>query len=190
MHEEYHVPLAELEMRFAELDPSPVDGGEVAMIVRRPATLEREVLEVGEFDLQEGLKGDNWRARGSRHTPDGSAIPDAQVALMNVRLLDLLAGTRERWALAGDQLLVDLDLSSENLPPGTQLAIGSAILEVTAQPHNGCAKFLERFGRDALAFISSPARKQLRLRGIYAKVIQTGSIRSGDLIQKVLVPAS
>ena len=87
---------------------------------------------------------------------DGSANPDAQLTLMNARVVALVAGERERWPLAGDQLYVDLDLSADNLPPGTRLAVGSAVIEVTPEPHTGCAKFSARFGSEALRFVNSP----------------------------------
>jgi MOSC domain-containing protein YiiM len=104
---------------------------------------------------------------------------------MNARVIALLAGEQERWSLAGDQLYVDLDLSNENLPPGTRLAIGGALVEVTALPHTGCQKFKARFGRDALVFVNSARGKQLHLRGINARVIQPGKICVGDVVKKV-----
>jgi hypothetical protein len=155
------------------------------MIVRRPAVDEREVLEIGELDLEEGLRGDNWRARGSSMTADGSAHPDAQLNMMNSRVIALLAQDRGRWQLAGDQLYVDLDLSAENLPPGSRLAIGSALVEVTALPHTGCKKFAERFGADATRFVNSSAGKKLKLRGVNAKIVQPGFVRVGDTVRKV-----
>ena len=97
----------------------------------------------------------------------------------------LLAQRPERWSLAGDQLFVDLDLSPENLPPGTRLAMGSAAIEVTKQPHTGCAKFVERFGLDAVKFVNSDEGKQLHLRGINARVALPGVIRVGDIVSKV-----
>ena len=103
---------------------------------------------------------------------------------MNARVAALLAGTRDRWQLAGDQLYIDLDLSYDNLPPGTRLDIGAAVIEITAQPHNGCGKFVERFGLDAMKFVNSEVGKAHNLRGIYAKVIKAGEIRSGDVVRK------
>ena len=134
-------------------------------------------LQEGLLDLSEGLVGDNWKTRGSRRTADGSAHPDMQLNVMNARVIALLAQGVERWALAGDQLYIDLDLSFENLPPGTRLALGSAVIEVTGQPHTGCDKFLSRFGVDALKFVNSETGKALRLRGLNAKVVQAGVIR-------------
>lgn len=155
------------------------------MIVSRPASDRREVLAVAELDLVNGLVGDNWRARGSRSTPDGSAHPDMQLNLMNARAIALVARTRDRWPLAGDQLYVDLDLSTANLPPGTRMAIGTAVIEVTAVPHTGCAKFTQRFGADAMKFVNSPVGRALNLRGINAKVVQPGAIRAGDTVRKL-----
>ena len=173
-----------LQAGLAAIRMSPADEGTVELIVRRPAVEEREVVEEAELDATDGLVGDNWRARGSGRMEDGSANPKAQLTLMNARLAELVAGERERWALAGDQLYVDLDLSRANLPPGTRLAVGSAVIEVTDEPHTGCAKFSARFGSDALRFINSSEGRLLNLRGINARVVEPGSVRRGDLIRK------
>ncbi|RDI75920.1 hypothetical protein Gocc_0339 [Gaiella occulta] len=180
-----HAGAEELEAGLAEIRRSPRDGGVVELIVGRPAEGAREVLEEGTLDLDDGLVGDCWRVRGSRSTPDGSANPDAQLTLMNSRVAALLAGERERWALAGDQLYVDLDLSAGNLPPGTRLALGSAVVEVTAEPHTGCVKFRDRFGHEALRFVSSPTGRALNLRGVNARVVEPGTVRRGDAVRKL-----
>ena len=180
-----HATMAELEAGLENIRQSPTDTGVLALIVRRPQVEAREVLEVGELDLVEGLVGDNWKTRGSSQTADGSAHPDMQLNIMNARVIALVAQKKARWALAGDQLYMDLDLSAENVPPGTRLSLGEAVIEVTDQPHTGCKKFAARFGLDALKFISSPVGKQLQLRGINAKVIRSGAIRVGDTVKKV-----
>ena len=180
-----HATMAELEAGLENILQSPTDTGVLALIVRRPQVEAREVLEVGELDQVEGLVGDNWKTRGSSQTVDGSAHPDMQLNIMNARVIALVAQKKARWALAGDQLYIDLDLSAENVPPGTRLSLGEAVIEVTDQPHTGCKKFAARFGLDALKFISSPVGKQLQLRGINAKVIRSGAIRVGDTVKKV-----
>jgi hypothetical protein len=180
-----HLATEELEAGLETIRQSPRDRGVLELIVRRPAVGAREVLTEGELTLQDGLVGDNWATRGSRLTADGSSHPEMQLNVMNVRVIALVAQDRARWQLAGDELLVDLDLSQENLPPGTRLAFGSALIEVTAQPHTGCQKFLQRFGLDAVRFVNSPLGKKLRLRGLNAKVVQPGVIRVGDVIRKV-----
>lgn len=180
-----HLTMSELENGLDHIRGAPKDGGVLEMIVRRPGVDEREVLEEGQLDVQEGLVGDSWKVRGSSRTEDGSAHPDMQLNIMNARVIDLIARGRERWQLAGDQLFIDLDLSEENLPAGTRLAIGSALIEVTPQPHNGCKKFVARYGLDAMKFVNSPVGKVLHLRGINAKVVQSGTIRAGDVVRKL-----
>jgi hypothetical protein len=179
-----HLTTSELEAGIEHILQSPRDHGILELLVRRPRIEAREVLDTAELDPVEGLVGDTWRTRGSSRTSDGSAHPDMQLNIMNVRVIALVAQARERWPLAGDQLYVDMDLGSDNLPPGTRLAIGSALLEVTAQPHTGCHKFLARFGEDALKFVNSPRGKLLHLRGINARVVQAGVLRVGDLVRK------
>lgn len=180
-----HLTMAELEAGLDEIRQAPKDEGVLELIVRRPQTEEREILTAGQLDLVEGLMGDNWKTRGSGATPDGSAHPEMQLNIMNARATALVAQSKDRWHLAGDQLYVDMDLSEENMPAGTQLALGTAIVEVTPIPHNGCKKFVARFGLDAMKFVNSPVGKELHLRGICAKVVQPGMIRVGDVARKL-----
>jgi hypothetical protein len=152
-------PLATLEGGLDGVRRSPKDRGRVELIVRRPAENEREALAEATLDTDDGLVGDSWRRRGSAANGDS---PDRrrQLTLMNARAAALVAGDADRWQLAGDQLYVDLDLSCENLPPGTRLAAGSAIIEVTDLPHRGCGKFASRFGVDALKFVKLGRRSR------------------------------
>ena len=180
-----HLSAAELEAGLDEIRQAPKDRGTLALIVRRPAVDEREVIEEGQLSLDEGLVGDTWRTRRSSRTADGSAHPEMQLNIINARAIALIAPDAARRPLAGDQLHVDLDLSEANLPPGTRLAIGDAIIEVTAQPHTGCQKFRARFGTDAFKFVNSPAGMEMHLRGINAKVVQPGTIRVGDSVRKL-----
>lgn len=184
MSDENHLTIIELEAGLEMIRQSPKDEGPLEMIVRRLGVGEREVLQEAEIDLERGLVGDSWKERGSSSTSDGTAHPDMQIAVMNARAIGLLARTKDRWPLAGDQLFVDLDLSVENLPPGTRLIIGSALIEVTAEPHTGCRSFMRRYGADAVKFVNSPLGRQLQLRGINAKVIVPGLARVGDLVAK------
>ena len=179
-----HLSITELEDGLEHIRQSPKDNGTLKMIVRRPEVEAREVIEEAELNTEVGLVGDNWKVRGNPHTPDGSAKVNAQITLMNARAVALLAQQEERWSLAGDQLYVDLDLSDENLPAGTRLAIGTAVLEVTPEPHTGCKKFAERFGTDATKFVNSPEGKRFHLRGINTRVVQAGEIRVGDVARK------
>jgi hypothetical protein len=180
-----HLTMKELQAGLNEIYLSPKDEGKLELIVRRPHTDEREVLEEGMLDFTEGLVGDNWRTRGGPSDENGSPDTNFQLTIMNARVASLVAQEKDRWPLAGDQLFIDMDLSADNLPPGTQLGIGQAVIEVTAKPHTGCKKFMARFGQDALEFISSPVGKQHKMRGIYARVVQAGVIRVGDVVKKI-----
>ena len=175
----------QLEAGMDYIRQSPKERGVLKMIVRRPQENERDILDEGELSLSDGLVGDTWKVRSSRHTPDGSPNTESQITIMNARAIELVAQDRGRWSLAGDQLYIDMDLSDENLPPGTRLAVGSAILEVSAQPHTGCKKFSDRFGVEAMKFVNSLEGKRLHLRGINTKVIQGGSIHLGDRVRKI-----
>ena len=179
-----HRRAADLLAGLEHVRAAPRDHGCVELIVRRPGLGEREVLCSGELTLEEGLAGDTWNRRPSRRTPDKSPHPDMQLNLINSRFSALIAEDEVHRAMAGDQLHVDLDLSVDNLPPGTQLVIGTAVIEITAQPHTGCAKFTRRFGHDARRVANGDVGSQLRLRGINAKVVVPGTITAGDAITK------
>lgn len=180
-----HATSDELRAALADIRQAPADNGRVHLIVRRPAVDAREALDEGQFTPYEGLAGDSWQARHCSRTPDRAPHPDMQITLMSVRAIGAISPDDQRWPLAGDQLFVDLDLTYANLPPGTRLQAGEAILEVTDQLHTGCGKFVERFGLDAMKWVNSPDGRALNLRGIYARVVTAGRIRRGDTIAKV-----
>jgi hypothetical protein len=171
--------------RIEDLRLAPRDHGRLELIVRRPSENEREVLDEARLDPNLGLVGDCWSVRPTRTTPDGSPNPAAQLTVMSTRVLGAIEPDRTRWPLAGDQLYVDLDLSVDNLPPGTRLAIGSATIEVSEQPHMGCAKFSGRFGSDALRWINSPTGRAHRMRGLNSRVVEGGVVRAGDAVRRV-----
>jgi hypothetical protein len=180
-----HLTMAELEAGLEVIRQSPKDKGVLELIVRRPQINGREILEQAELHLLDGLVGDSWNVRRSSRTADGSPHPEMQLNIMNSRAAALVAKEKERWPLAGDQLYVDLDLSEGNLPPGTRLSIGSAVIEVSPLPHTGCKKFVARFGLDAMKFVNSTVGRELHLRGINARVVEPGAIRTGDVVRKV-----
>ncbi len=167
-----------LEAGLRHVQDSPKHVGTLELIVRRPEVDEREVVERAALSVDHGLVGDSWATRSG---PD----PERQLTLMNWRAVALFAPDEERRPLAGDQLYVDLDLSGANLPPGSRLAIGDAVVEVTKPPHRGCQKFSARFGVDALRTVNSPIGVTLNLRGVNARVVRGGAITRGDTIRKV-----
>jgi MOSC domain-containing protein YiiM len=180
-----NVELTRLEESLDHIRTAPANNGTVELIARRPDVDDREVLTEARLEVGEGLAGDTWRARGSSRTPDGGPNPEAQLTLVNARASAAIAGERDRWALAGDQIYVDLDISVANLPPGSRVQIGSAVIEFSAEPHTGCAKFSARFGVDALRFVNSSTGRELRLRGANCRVVVAGAVRPGDAIRKL-----
>lgn len=177
-----HRTTAELDSLMEEILAAPKDGGPVEMIVRRPAENQREMIDTGELTSTEGLVGDDWKNR-----VDGDEEPfrEAQLTLMNARVADAVAVTRDRWPLAGDQIYVDMDISKETLPAGTRLGVGDAVIEISEQPHTGCAKFSGRFGKEALRWANVGEGRDRRFRGVYAFVVVNGSFRVGDKVTKL-----
>jgi MOSC domain-containing protein YiiM len=180
-----HLNKEELEAGLEEIRRSPKDDGILRLIVRRPKVGGRETVTEAELTPEVGLVGDNWSVRKPSSTPGEWAHADTQINVMNVRVVALVAQEEGRWPLAGDQLFVDFDLSDDNLPPGSRLGIGTAVIQVSAKPHTGCDKFVERFGVEAMKFVNSDLGRALKLRGINAKVVQSGTIRIGDMARKI-----
>ncbi|NKB70231.1 MAG: MOSC domain-containing protein [Candidatus Latescibacteria bacterium] len=180
-----HLTADELNAGLDHIRQTPAEQGTLELITRRPAIGERDLLEEAQLDTDEGLVGDNWKTRGADQSPPRQPNPLAQLTLMNARSADLIAVTKERWPLAGDQLYVDFDLSVENLPPGSRVQIGTAVVEITPEPHPGCKKFVERFGMDAMLFVNGDVGKALRLRGVNTRIVEAGTIRQDDAIKKL-----
>lgn len=177
-----HRTTAELEAFTEGILAAPKDAGPVEMIVRRPAEGEREVVDHAELDPDRGLVGDDWVERVDR---DGNPHFAAQLTLMNARVADAVAVTRDRWPLAGDQVYVDLDISQANLPAGTRLGIGQAVIEISGIPHTGCVKFAGRFGKEALRFANIGVGRDHRFRGVNTIIVQGGGFSVGDKIRKL-----
>jgi MOSC domain-containing protein YiiM len=180
-----HLSLDELKAGLPEILASPKDIGEVKAIMIRPVSEERQDVPKCQVSLAGGVQGDHWAKGCWKSTDEGLPHPDVQICIMNSRCIDLIAGDRSNWPAAGDNLFLDMDLRPENLPPGQRIQMGSAILEITDTPHNGCAKFVERYGRDATVFVNTGAGKEYRLRGIYGRVVKDGTVSIGDAVVKV-----
>ena len=188
-----HLSRERLAAGLGQIRGAPTDGGRVVLLVRRPAVDQRDLLTEATLCQDAGLEGDNWLARGSKSTPDGSADLQRQITVMNARVAELVADGTDRMPLAGDQIYVDLDIGLDNLPAGSLLAVGQAVLEVSEAPHLGCAKFVERFGAEAMRFVNSRLGRQLRLRGMNTRVVVPGIVRLGDVVSKApaeLVPSA
>lgn len=180
-----HATYSELEERLELVRLSPKDRGTIELIVRRPRVDEREILDEAQLSEADGLVGDWWSDTKSSDAEEAGIRALCQVTLMNARALDMIAGSRERWAIAGDQIIVDFDLSEDNVPAGTRLALGDAVLEVTPKPHLGCGKFTARFGSEATKFFNSPVGREMHLRGIHARVVKAGVVRHGDEVTRL-----
>jgi len=180
-----HLQMAELKDGLAEILRSPKDNGRLEGIVVRPKKGERFDVESCDISLEGGLEGDHWAKGCWKSTVDGRPHPDVQICIMNARCIALIAQERANWPPAGDNMFIDMDLNPDNLPPGQRLAIGTAVIEITDTPHNGCANFIERYGRDACVFVNGKEGKRHRLRGIYARVVQDGKVTMGDSVTKI-----
>lgn len=180
-----HRSFTDLQAGLTQIKASPQDEGMLYMIVARPGKRERSIPWFCKLTPENGVEGDHWVNSSWKTLPDGSPDPDVQVTLMNSRSLQLIASTKDRWPLAGDNLIVDMDLSNHNLRPGQQLSIGTSIIEISDIPHTGCMKFRDHFGVEALKFVSTKEARELRLRGAFARVIKAGEIRVGDKLKKL-----
>lgn len=180
-----HLIREQLEAGLDEIVVAPSSDGVLRSIVRRPEVEEREMIEEAKLDLECGIVGDNWAVKPTSKT--GEPNPLAQITVMSARAAALFSDSDrpEDWAPAGDQLYIDLDIGIENLPPGSRLAVGEAVLEVTEEPHLGCGKFVRRFGVDALKLVNSDRGRELRLRGLNARVVEPGRISTGDPVRKL-----
>lgn len=179
-----HKTMSELTAALPHIRAAPAEG-EVRAIVVRPSAGQREMPDSVEISLARGVHGDHWEHGCWLSTEDGQPHPDVQVCLMPARVIEAIAGDVSNWAPAGDNLFIDMDLTPDNCPPGTRLALGTAELVITAEPHKGCGSFVERYGREACAFVNVGEGGRLKLRGIYGRVTRDGRVSVGDRVRKV-----
>ncbi len=177
--------LNDLQLGLDKIISSPKQIGTVKMIVSRPKIGIRKIQEMAELDKDLGLIGDNWHDRDSSNMQDKSADIETQLTIMNSCVIALITQNCDQWPLAGDQLYIEMDISKNNLPPGSLLKLGNALLKISKKPHTGCKKFSERFGLDALKFVSSRQGRELSLRGINTSIIKSGMVQTGDKVMKV-----
>ena len=180
-----HRSRAELEASLDHIKNAPKDAGSVALIVVRPQHGERRTPASVHISTEHGVAGDRWSKGCWLETEDGEPHPSVQVNLMSVRAAKAIAGEIKNWKAAGNNFFVDIDMSPENLPPGTRLRLGSAEIEISAQANKGCQKFIDRYGRDACVFVNVGPGWANRTRGLYARVIKNGEVRLGDMLQKL-----
>jgi MOSC domain-containing protein YiiM len=181
----YHLSAVELEQGLPEVLDSPRNEGRLEAIVIRPATSERRRLQFVRLSPEGGVEGDRWVTDSYYRLADGRSDRCCQVSLMNARFLRQIAGSEEAICLAGDNLVVDFDLTDANVKPGSRLAIGpEVVIEITDKEHTGCYKLEGRYGHEAKAFMNNKARKSLHLRGRYAFVVSGGTIEVGDVVRK------
>ena len=181
-----HLTRAELEAGLPSILAAPKDVGRLEGIVVRPASGERLDVASVEISLAGGLAGDHWAKGCWKSTEDGRPHPDVQICMMNARCIGLIAQERSNWPPAGDNLFIDMDLSPANAPPGLRLGIGTAVIEITSTPHNGCDSFIARYGLDACVFVNTGEGRRLRLRGIYGRVVVDGRVSVGDPVIKLV----
>jgi MOSC domain-containing protein YiiM len=176
----------ELEHRLPEVLQSPADHGQLKHIFVRPATNERRELKTARLTPEGGIDGDRWVGDSFYRVKNGGSDPRCQVSLMNARYLQQIASTQDAMCLAGDNLIVDFDLSEANLPAGSRLAVGDeVVLELTDLAHTGCSKFERRYGKQVREFTNSKRGKELHLRGRYARIIRAGEINVGNTVRQV-----
>ena len=170
-----HLSSADLDARLRALPGAPKDAGRLALIVCRSSEGVRETPERVHLSAEEGVPGDGWGRRTPRR-------PEAQLAVMRRDVAELIANGQPLTTF-GDNLFVELDISAANLPVGSRLRMGGAIVEVTPLPHDGCGKFKGRFGSDALRFVNAKPTRDQNLRGIYWRVVESGEVAVGAPIQ-------
>lgn len=185
LEEKLHRTREELASALPYVAASPKDGGSVALIVVRPDHGRRETPDRVRISAQDGVEGDHWSKGCWLETDDGAPHPDVQINLMCTRAAEVIAGDPALWPAAGNNFFVDIDLSPDNLPAGTRLALGTAEIEITDQPNKGCQVFIDHYGRDACIFVNTGPGWSLRMRGLYARVVQNGDVRLDDRIRKV-----
>lgn len=183
-----HLTTQEIEAGLPDVHASPKDHGELVAIFTRPAVGERRELQATEITAECGIPDDHWSKGCWKSLENGAPDPDVQISLMSSRFINLIASSRENWGLSGNNIFVDLDLTPENLPIGQKLKVGAAELVITAVPYTGCAKFIERYGRDACVYVNRGLGRDMRLRGVYGRVVKDGYIKVGDKVTKL--PAS
>lgn len=181
----YLITRAELDRAWPDIMAAPKDGAAIEMLCLRPAMGERRFVDEIHVTREEGIPGERWLTQPWMRLPGGQPDPAIQVSFLQRRVLDLVWRDREGTPHPGDTFVVDMDLSEANLPAGSLLQVGSAVLEVSTVFNNACAKWKKRYGDDALDWVRAYENKEFRPRGVLAKVHRDGVFRAGDRLTRI-----
>ncbi|MGJ8650411.1 MAG: MOSC domain-containing protein [Opitutaceae bacterium] len=162
---------------------APVGSGRVDYLINRPSEGVHELVDSLYLDVENGIEGDRWKETAWLRLPDGAPDPRVQVSLTNTRVMQCFTGTEADAVFrCGDNIYTDLNLTETHLPVGTLLQIGEAVIEVSDVVNDACGKFAQRFGAEAFQAVRAPTNVGLRLRGLFARIRQSGRVQCGDTL--------
>lgn len=179
------ITMAELMAALPDVLAAPKDDAPILQLCFRPGYNQRRFPEALELTRARGIPGERFETAPWARLPDGTGDPRIQVSILPRRVLDLVWRDRDGTPHPGDTVIADLDTTEANLPVGTLLQAGTALLRVSDLFNDGCVKWKVRYGRDAKDWIVQPGHEPLRLRGVLCAVERDGVMRVGDRLRKV-----